>query len=150
MRERVEALIEAVLDEADAIDDLIDVVRDQREALKGEGVEVLQDLMREQREIFFDVQALEAMRDNLARELAAELGCEPRASSLSDAFQEDERALFNGAVDRLTQSLFGLKAEMVILSGLIDQNERYTSMLLSEWRRLEGGAPRASGTDFRG
>jgi len=33
---------------------------------------------------------------------------------------------------------------------LIDQNERYVSMLLSEWRRLEGGASCLNGTDFRG
>ena len=150
MRDRVEALIDAIQDEADAIDDLIDVVQEQREALRGDGVEVLQDLMREQREIFFDVQTQEALRAELAKGLAAELDCEPQASSLSDAFEEDERALFNGVVDRLTQSLFGLKSEMVILSGLIDQNERYASMLLSEWRRLEGGASRLNGTDFRG
>ena len=150
MRDQVKALIDAVQDEADAIDDLIDVVQEQREALKDDRVEVLQDLMREQREIFFDVQTQEALRDELAKGLAAELGCEPQASSLSDAFEEDERALFNGVADRLTQSLFGLKSEMVILSGLIDQNERYTSMLLSEWRRLEGGASRLNGTDFRG
>lgn len=150
MRDRVKALIDAIQDEADAIDDLIDVVQEQREALKDDRVEVLQDLMREQREIFFDVQAQESLREELAKELAAELGCEPQAASLSDAFEEDERALFNGVVDRLTQSLFELKSEMVILSGLIDQNERYTSMLLSEWRRLEGGTSRLSGTDFRG
>ena len=150
MRDRVQGLIDAILDEADALDDLIDVVQEQREAMGGEGVEVLQDLMREQREIFFDVQTQEALRDSLAKELAAELGCEPQAASLSDAFEEDERALFNGVVDRLTQSLFELKSEMVILSGLIDQNERYSSMLLSEWRRLEGGTSRLSGTDFRG
>lgn len=150
MRDRVEALIDAIQDEADAIDDLLDVVQEQREALRGDGVEVLQDLMREQREIFFDVQAQESLREELTKELAAELGCEPQAASLSDAFEEDERALFNGVVDRLTQSLFELKSEMVILSGLIDQNERYTSMLLSEWRRLEGGTSRLSGTDFRG
>ena len=150
MRDRVKALIDAIQDEADALDDLIDVVQEQREALRGDGVEVLQDLMREQREIFFDVQAQESLREELAKELAAELGCEPQAASLSDAFEEDERALFNGVVDRLTQSLFELKSEMVILSGLIDQNERYSSMLLSEWRRLEGGTSRLSGTDFRG
>jgi len=150
VRDQVKALIDAVQDEADAIDDLIDVVQEQREALRGDGVEVLQDLMREQREIFFDVQAQESLREELAKELAAELGCEPQAASLSDAFEEDERALFNGVVDRLTQSLFELKSEMVILSGLIDQNERYSSMLLSEWRRLEGGTSRLSGTDFRG
>ncbi len=150
MRDRVKALIDAIQDEADALDDLIDVVQEQREALRGDGVEVLQDLMREQREIFFDVQTQEALRDELAKGLAAELDCEPQASSLSDAFEEDERALFNGVVDRLTQSLFGLKSEMVILSGLIDQNERYASMLLSEWRRLKGGTSRSNGTDFRG
>ena len=150
MRGEVEVLISAVLEEADAIDDLVEVVRDQREAVKVGDAEEMDGLMKEMHEVVFDVQTQETLRDELAKELAAELGCEPQAASLSDAFEEDERALFNGVADRLTQSLFGLKSEMVILSGLIDQNERYTSMLLSEWRRLEGGASRLNGTDFRG
>ena len=64
---------------------------------------------------------------------------------------KDEQEEFNGAVDRLTQSVFVLKSEMMILTGLIDQHEQYTSMLLSEWRRLNGDIVSQSGSaDFRG
>ena len=150
MRSEVEELINAVLDEADILDDLVDIVRDQREAMKaGDAVEV-DDLMKEMREVFFDVQTRESHRETVAKKLAARFGCEPRANSLSALMEEDERALFNGAADRLTQSVFVLKSEMMILSGLVDQNERYASMMLSEWRRLMGDAAQPGGTDFRG
>ena len=143
-------LIDAVLDEADFIDELVDVVREQREAVKARDATGVDDLLKETREIFFDIETQESLRDDLAKKLAARLGGEPRANPLSALMEEDERALFNGAVDRLTQSIFVLKSEMMILSGLIDQNEKYTSMLLSEWRRLMGDVSQAGATDFRG
>jgi len=77
--------------------------------------------------------------------------CEPKASSLSDRMLNDERMIFNGAVDRLTQSVFVLKSEMMILTGLIEQHEKYTSMLLSEFQRLNGdNISQSGGADFRG
>ena len=63
----------------------------------------------------------------------------------------EERAIFGGAVDRLTQSIFVLKGEMIVINGLIDQNEKFTSMLLSEFRRLNGDrVSQTGGADFRG
>ena len=150
MRDEVEELIDAVLDEADCIDDLIDVVQEQREAMKARDPTGVDDLMKETREIFFDVQTQEALRDGLAKKLAARLGGEPRVHSLTALMEEDERLEFKGAADRLARSVFALKAEMKILSGLIDQNERYTSMLVSEWRRVMGDVSQAAGADFRG
>ncbi len=150
MRSEVQDLIDVVLDEADFIDELVDVVREQREAVKARDATGVDDLLKETREIFFDIETQESLRDDLAKKLAARLGGEPRANSLSALMEEDERALFNGAADRLTQSIFVLKSEMMILSGLIDQNEKYTSMLLSEWRRLMGDVSQAGATDFRG
>ena len=151
MRGEVEALIDAILDEADAIDDLVDIVREQREAMKAGDAGDLDELMKEMHEIFFDVQTQELQRSDLAKKLAAAFGCESRAEALAVPMEADERALFNGAADRLTQSVFVLKSEMLILNGLIEQNKRYTSMLLSEWRRLMGDSVSETGAaDFRG
>ena len=114
-------------------------------------VDSVNALMDETRDIFFEAQTYDAKRSDLARKLAAKYSCEPKASSLAAVMDNEERAIFNGAADRLTQSVFVLKSEMVIISGLIDQNEQYTSMLLSEWRRLNGDHVSQSGTaDFRG
>ncbi|MCR5346340.1 MAG: flagellar protein FlgN [Fretibacterium sp.] len=156
MRSEVQELIDAVEEEADDIDDLVDIVRDQRDAMKARDPEGVDDLMKEMRDVFFDVQTQEGLRDDMAKKMAALWGCGPQASSLSALMEEDERALFNGAVDRLTQSVFVLKSEILILNGLVDQNEKYTSMLLSEWRRLMGETPRSGlsaelgAMDFRG
>ena len=138
-----------MLDEADCMDDLADIVREQREALKrnnqrgSEFVNNLNDLMDETREIFFEAQLLEGQRDDLAKKLAAKFNCEPRASALSNAMTASERIEFNTAADRLTQSVFILKSEMLILSGLIEHNEKYSAMLISEWRRLAGESSQA-------
>ncbi|MDY6399209.1 MAG: flagellar export chaperone FlgN [Synergistales bacterium] len=151
MRAEVEKLISAVLDEADCIDDLIDVMREQRDAMAERDTEAINSLMDESRDISFEVQTHENIRDDLAKKLAAKFSCEPRASSLASVMQDDERDEFNRAADRLSQSVFLLKSEIMILNGLIDQNEKYTSMLLSEWRRLNGDTISQSGSaDFRG
>lgn len=151
MRAEVEELIDAVTEEADCIDDLIDAIRDQRAAMSEGDIDSVNALMDEARDIFFDAQTAETRRDDLAKRLAAKFSCDPKAGSLAAKMDNEERANFNGAADRLTQSVFVLKSEMIILSGLIDQNERYTSMLLSEWQRLNGDKISQSGTaDFRG
>ena len=151
MRAEVEELIDAVTEEADCIDDLIDAIREQRAAMSERDIDSVNALMDEARDIFFDAQTAETRRDDLAKKLAAKFSCEPKAASLAAKMDNEERANFNGAADRLTQSVFVLKSEMIILSGLIDQNEQYTSMLLSEWRRLNGDKISQSGTaDFRG
>ena len=151
MRAEVEELIDAVTEEADCIDDLIDAIREQRLAMSERDIDSVNALMDEARDIFFDAQTAETRRNDLAKKLAAKFSCEPKAGALAAKMDNEEKAIFNGAADRLTQSVFVLKSEMIILNGLIDQNEQYTSMLLSEWQRLNGDKlSQSSGTDFRG
>jgi hypothetical protein len=152
----VQSLTRALLDEADLLDELLDAAVEQRELLKSGNKDGnpsrLQDLMKRVQDISFRVQAQEAQRVRLTEAAAQELQCEPRFSALAEAVSEGEgeRALFKGAGERLKHSVFALKSEMAILSGLIDQNERFSAMLLSEWRRLDAGFMRSGGLDFRG
>lgn len=151
MRDNLRKLIDAVNYEADCVDELIYAMRDQREAMRERDTETVNSIMDEIRDIFFDAQTADNTRNDLSKKLAAEFICEPKASSLAGKMQEDERVIFNGTVDRLAQSVFVLKSEMMILTGLIDQHEKYTSMLLSEFSRLNGDDIMQSGrSDFRG
>ena len=151
MRAEVEGLINAVLDEADCIDDMIEAIREQRQAMRERDAEAVNALMNETRNLSFEAQSQEKLRDDLTRKFAEKYSCETNASSLVSVMEEDEKEEFNGAVDKLTQSVFVLKSEMMILTGLIDQHEQYTSMLLSEFRRLNGDVMSKSGSaDFRG
>jgi hypothetical protein len=145
-----DALTREITEEADRIDDLLDAVADQKECVKAGDQSATQELMKEIQEISFLVQTREAQRARAAKALAEALGCGATLSSLSAALPEGKRALFAGAGDRLRHSVFALKAEMRILSGLIEQNERFSAMLLSEWRRLDQGFRRPGGLDFRG
>ena len=148
MRAEVGKLIDAILDEADCIDDLIDAMREQREAMRERDTDAVNSLMNETRDISFEVQTHEKIRSDIANKFAIAYSCEPKVSSLLSIMQDDER---QGAADKLAQSVFLLKSEIMILSGLIDQNEKYTSMLLSEWRRINGDTLSQSGAaDFRG
>ena len=154
MRDNIKALIDAINDEADFIDELCLAVRDQREAMRERDIEAINDIMNDTRDIFFDAQTSENTRNDLCKIIAAEFMCEPKASSLAKRMQEDERIIFNGTVDRLTQSIFLLKSEIMILTGLIEQSEKYTSMMLSELQRLIGDNgydfSQSGGADFRG
>ena len=151
----VQSLIHILLDEADSIDELVGAVVEQRELIKRSeyaegGHAALQSLMKRVQDIFFRVQSQESQRARLTEAVAKDLGCEPRLSALSEAVPEAERALFTGAGERLGHAVFALKSEMAILGGLVEQNERFSAMLLSEWRRLDAGFMRSGGLDFRG
>jgi hypothetical protein len=146
----VEALIHAVLEEADLIDELIDNVVRQRELVKNGDYAVMQEFMKDIQDGSFRIQAQENQRSRLAVSVAKDLGCEPRLSTLVKVVPEEMRSLFMGAGERLRHSVFALKSEMAVLSSLIEQNERFSAMLLSEWRRLDAGFMRSGGLDFRG
>jgi hypothetical protein len=138
------------MDEADLIDELTSLAAEQRESVKGGNYSAMQDMMKCMQNLSFRIQAQENQRSKIADTVAKELGCKPRLSDLSGAFPDEDRAFFLGVGERLGHSIFSLKAEMAILSGLVEQNERYGAMLLSEWRRLDAGFMRSGGLDFRG
>ena len=147
----IQALIDALLKEADLIDELRDAVAEERELIKKSGDHVaMQDLMKRIKDVFFHLQTQEVQRARLADSAAKKFGCKPRISALSQVIPEEERAPFKGAGERLGHSVFALKSEMMILSGLIDQSEQFSAMLLAEWRRLESSFARSGGLDFRG
>ena len=146
----VRALTQVMLDEADLIDDLLDAVVEQRESIKSGNHAAMQDLMKRVQDVSFRVQAKEGHRARLTESMSGELGCEPHLSALSQVVPEEERTLFMGAGERLGHSVFALKSEIAILSGLIEHNERFSAMLLSEWRRLDAEFTHSGGLDFRG
>ena len=146
----VEALVNAMLDEADLIDDLLAVVVEQRESVKSGDRSAVQRLMKRVQDISFRVQVKESQRAGLTESLSKELGCEPNVSALARTVPDEQRALFTGAGERLGHSVYALKSEMAILGGLIEHNERFSAMLLSEWRRLNADFAGSGGMDFRG
>ena len=66
----VQALINAMLDEADLIDDLLDAVVEQRESVKSGDYAAMQDLMKRVQDISFRVQAKESQRARLTESVS--------------------------------------------------------------------------------
>lgn len=145
-----ESLIHLLMDEANLLDELLGLIVEQRESVKKSDHAAMQDTMKRVQDVFFRIKVQEAQRTKAVESVSAELGCKPTLSALAEAIPAEERALFVGAGERLGHFVFELKSEMAILSGLIEQNERFSAMLLSEWRRLDTGFMRAGGLDFRG
>ena len=146
----VQDLIQVLLDEADLVDELMALVAEQRESVKTADHATMQELMKRVQDVSIQIQTQEAQRERLAASVATELGCEPNLTSLKRALSERDRSLLDSAGQRLGHAVFALKAEMIILNSLVEQNERYSAMLLSEWRRLDAGFMRSGGLDFRG
>ena len=95
MRTEVENLINAILDESDCIEDLIDAMREQREAMRDRDTEAINDLMDETRNISFEVQSCENLRNDLARKLAAAYSCEPKITSIASKITDNEERKVN-------------------------------------------------------
>jgi len=146
----IQDLIHLLLDEADLMDELAALIVEQRESVKNADYVAMQDLMKRVQNAFFRIKTYETQRERMAATLAAELGCTPELSALMQVLSGSERIFLNEAGERLGHSVFALKAEMTILSSLIEQNERYSAMLLSEWRRIDSDSARPGGLDFRG
>ena len=89
MRADVEKLINAILDEADCIDDLIDAMQEQREAMRQRDTETVNSLMDETRNISFEVQTYENIRSDIVKKLSVAFSCEPKVSSLELIMQDD-------------------------------------------------------------
>jgi len=146
----VQALIDAMLDEADLIDELLSAVIEQRESIRTGDHMALQELMKRVQNISLRIQAKENQRASLTDSLSKKLECEPYISAIAPVVPEEERVIFTGAGERLGHSVFALKSEMAILSGVIEHNERFSAMLLSEWRRMDSEFTHSGGMDFRG
>ncbi|GHV35336.1 hypothetical protein FACS1894187_07830 [Synergistales bacterium] len=156
----VKNLTMAVLDEADLIDELRLAVIRQRDAIRDGDHAEAHSLMKDIQDISFDVQAQEMLRTRLADAAAAGLECEPRVSALFNAiavntsFSESEASLFNEASEHLKYAVSTLKMEISVLSGLVEHNEKFGAMLLSEWKRINtgfgSGLNQSGGLDFRG
>ena len=150
MPSSAKALGDVLAGQAQVLRTLGDVTVRQREALRDGRLELLQDLFKEMQSISFTAEALEGRRCRLAGELAKEFGCQSSLAALCAVLPEDESILLSEKGKDLDGAVRRVQAEMQILSGLVDENQRLNGMMAAEWRRLQGMNPSRSGVEFRG
>ena len=150
MPSSAKALGDVLAGQAQVLRTLGDVTVRQREALRDGRLELLQDLFKEMQSISFTAEALEGRRCRLAGELAKEFGCHSSLAALCAVLPEDESILLSEKGKDLDGAVRRVQAEMQILSGLVDENQRLNGMMAAEWRRLQGMNPSRSGVEFRG
>lgn len=126
------------------------VALSQREALRQGRLDSLQDLLAQMRGAAFRAQQAESDRDEAARDLAGHYGVEARLSALAEAVGGEEGQALSEAGRSLARAVGSVKSETQILSRLMEECGALNEMLLSEWRRLQGGLPLTGGFDARG
>ena len=142
-------LIEQLRVQNRVIRKVLDITVCQRDALKKNDISVLNDLVKELSTAQNEAIAAEVKRDNLTRDLAAELTCEPQVSSLITSLPETEAEELKLVALELEKTVKLAKAEMQILDTLVEESKSLNEMLVNEWRRLGGSTPR-SGLDLKG
>lgn len=150
MASSAKALGDVLAGQAQVLRTLGDVTVRQREALREGRLELLQDLFREMQSLSFSAEALEVRRSRLAEDLAKELACPSSLAALCAVLPEEEGTLLSEKGKELDGAVRRVQAEMQILSGLVDENQRLNGMMAAEWRRLQGMNPSRSGVEFRG
>ena len=143
-------LADVLLQQTEALQEVVDVVTRQREALKTGRLDLLQDLMKELHDASFRAQALERNREIEVAALAKILRVRPTLSAFLEALNEGERDFLGKVGKKFTLQVRRLKSEIQILSRLADENKRLGDLVLSEWRRMEGMLPSANGFDIKG
>jgi len=97
------------------------------------------------------VRMVEATRDREAKELAKRVGCAPELSQLCAVLPPEEGRILRQAGDQVALAVRKLKAEMQVLSRLVEEQSALQQLMINEWRRFEGDMPvMGSGFDFRG
>jgi hypothetical protein len=136
MSEKVISLADILLKQDEIMLELLSITEKQREALKEGRLADLQNLMSDLRHVSVRCQAVETKRARVSSDLAAELGCEPIVSVIVEFLPKEVGAVLEESARKLLQTVDKLKAEMSILSRLMDEAKSFNDMLITEWRRL--------------
>lgn len=146
----IEALVSAIENETDGINELLGLIIQQRDAVRDGNFEAMQDVMKLLHSVSLKVRKCEALRDQAAGSLAASLGCEAKLSSLCEATKDEALSAAGSALMKASNTA---SAESKILRRLIEEGQKFNDMMLSEMRRFDssGGFARASGSmDIKG
>lgn len=118
------------------LNELLTILGKQREALKDGRMSDLQTLMSDLRHISVRCQAIETKRVRAAEELAVSLGCNPVVSEIAAALPPEDALAVEEAAKVLMKTVSKLKAEMAILSRLMEEAHTLNEMMITEWHKL--------------
>ena len=136
MSEKAALLADTLQKQDEILSELRSVVLRQRDALKEGRVAELQQLMSELRHVSVRCQAIETKRQRVTDDLAKEMGTAAVVSEIVRALPEADAAVLDESADRLMRTVSSLKAEMSILSRLMDEAKMLNQMLITEWQKL--------------
>ncbi len=142
-------LLQTLRRQTEAIRQVVDLVRQQREALKEGRLELLNDLLRSTDKAQREAAAAESLRKTSVQKLAAERDCEPTLDALVAQMPEVDAQDIQEAGTALRQVVSEAQDEMNTLSTLVEEYKALNEMMLGEWRRLGGGGM-PPGLDMKG
>jgi len=136
MSDKAALLADTLQKQDEILSELRSVVLRQRDALKEGRIAELQQLMSELRHVSVRCQAIETKRQRVTDDLAKEIGTAAVLSEIVNALPEEDAAVLSESADRLMQTVKSLRAEMSILSRLMDEAKMLNQMLITEWQKL--------------
>lgn len=136
MSDKAALLADTLQKQDEILGELLAIVLKQRDALKEGRIAELQQLMSELRHVSVRCQAIETKRQRVTDDLAKEIGTGAVVSEIMGALPEDDAAILGEPADNLMRTVRSLKAEMSILSRLMDEAKTLNQMLITEWQKL--------------
>ena len=136
MSDKAALLADTLQKQDEILSELRSVVLRQRDALKEGRVAELQQLMSELRHVSVRCQAIETKRQRVTDDLAKEIGTAAVVSEIVRALPEEDATVLSESADKLMRTVSSLKAEMSILSRLMDEAKMLNQMLITEWQKL--------------
>lgn len=129
-------LVAALRKQDEIMNELLDILVRQRDALRSARFGELQGLMSEMRHVSVRSQAIETKRARVAAELSRELQCEPVVSRIAAELPAEEASPLLDAARVLMKTVESLKVEMAVLPRLMEEAHALNEMLIAEWRKL--------------
>lgn len=142
-------LIQNLSSQTEAIEVVLEVVKNQREALREGRLDLLTDLMHELDRAQRKASVAESLRSVLVNKIASAEGCEPTLDSLI-ATSGDQKDELNSAGKKLRKAVLDAQSEIQILNNLVEESKALNEMMINEWRRLGSTGTDLPGLDLKG
>jgi len=147
MNDLLNALIEKNKKQKDALLELLQVLKEEKEALRETRSRELPELLARLQEVSGKAMLAEAERNTAAKGLADSLGCRPVIREISQALDPDDGGKLKNSSKDLLEAIISIKEVNFILSRQAEEHRFLADMVLERMRIFASNNTRSSCLD---